>query len=447
MKKRKSGRPVIVLLLSIVFITFCGSLVAIYHFNGELEAYQRFLADADISFQSYSPQHFRNSAADAEPYISYDHRDDALYFFEAPEGFTMVSHSTAWNREMLEFLYHELMQNEHGEEINLLYEVVVYPYEEEEGSVLASYTLGTTALSFFIQFPALPPDFTIDFPEDFGRINLYGGDTKTTIESMAESLSHEYGHLYTFYYLFSPIINEHDSNDYISLEETLYAELREAKRYDLITSASPGESYMQERHRYLVEVAAEDYIQLMGSPTTRRVVDFVDVQQVVNGAEQPQSIAGARNAFPQENMMLPLASEVPGLGSYFFSFINAGPRVPAEERKHIALQISQNSIQHNLVSGLRTFVHYEIAWNAPYQDAIYTLICYDPDNYTGWGFPIKTVHPGQTTSAVIGEYVVEQGNQVVSLDDGHAHGVKVFLVVAALPDGTYYTSDRLEYQF
>jgi len=447
MNKRKSGRPVIILLLVIVFIALCGSLIAIYHLNGELEAYQHFSTDTDVSFQSYMPQHFRNSAADAEPYTSYNHRDDALYFFEAPEGFTMVSHSTAWNQDMLKSLYHELMLNEHGEEINLLYEVVVYPYEEEEGNVLASYTLGTTALSFFINFPAFPPDFAVDFPKDFGRINIYGGDTKVSVESMAESLSHEYGHLYTFYHMFTSVINKQGSNGHSSLEETLYAELREAKRFDLITSASPGSSYMQERHRYLVEVAAEDYIQLMGSPTTRQVVDFVDVQQVVNGAEQPQSAAGARNAFPQENMMLPLASEVSGLGNYFFSFIEAEPRLPAEERKQIALQISQNSIQHNLVSGLRTFVHYEIAWNAPYKDAIYTLICYDPDNYTGWGIPIKTVHPGQTTSAVIGEYVVEQGNQVVSLDDGHAHGVKVFLVVAALPDGTYYTSDRLEYQF
>ena len=145
--------------------------------------------------------------------------------------------------------------------------------------------------------------------------------------------------------------------------------------------------------------------------------------------------------------MLPLANYVPGLEEYFYSFINAGPRVPAEEKKEITLQIRRNPVEYNLVDGLRTFVHYSIAWNAPYQNAVYTLVCYDPDNYTGWGIPIKTVRPGQTTSAVIGEYVVERGEQVVSMDDGNASGNKVFLVVAVLPDGTFYISDKLEYQF
>jgi len=442
MSKRRSGTAIIVLLLIIIIVALFGSLAAVYHFNAEIEIYQRSSADADTAFRLYSPQPFVNSAADATPYIYYDHRDDALYIFEAPEGFNIISHSTAWNQDMLELLYFELMQNEHGDEIDLLYEVIVYPYEAEEVNMLASYTLGTTAVSFFIQFPALPPDFTVDFPQEIGSINLYGGDTKTTIESIAESLSHEYGHLYTIYHMFGSGVDDSDS-----LKDTEYARLREAEKFDLITNAVPGDLYMQERHRYLIEIAAEDYIQLMGSPTTRQVVDFKDVQQVLDGAQQPESTRGARNAFPQENMMLPLAAEVPGLREYFFSFINSQLRVPVEERKEVTLQISRNSLDYDLVSGPRTFVHYAITWNTPYQNAIYTLVCYDPNDYSGWGIPIKTVHPGQLASAVIGEYVTERGDQVVSMDDGLAQGVKIFFVVAALPDGTYYTSEKLEYEF
>ena len=145
--------------------------------------------------------------------------------------------------------------------------------------------------------------------------------------------------------------------------------------------------------------------------------------------------------------MLPLAIDVPGLEAYFFSFIDAEPGAPIEERQDIAVQIRQHSVQHNLVSGLRTFVYYTITWNTPYDNAIYTLVCYDPDNYTGWGIPIKTVRPGQNASAVIGEYVIERGTQIVSLNDRLAEGTKVFYVVAQLPDGTYFISDKLEHHF
>jgi len=439
MRRKKSIAPIIILLVLSVAV-LCGGALSYNHFNNEVLAYERSIAYSEAFFQSHSPLPFINNAVQTEPYVHYNPHDDALYFFEAPEGFTIISHSTQWNHEMLELLYHELLKNEHGDEINLLYEVIINPQEEEE--FLATYNLGTKAVSFFIQFPAFPPDFTIDFPKDIGSINLYGGDTKTTIESMAGSLSHEYGHLYTFYYMFDNDMGEGDT-----IGNTEYARLRDAENLDLITSAAPGESYAMERFRYLIEIAAEDYVQLMGSPTTRQVVDFVDVQQILNGAEQPTDISSARNAFPQENMMIPLAGDVPGLSDYFYSFIDTQPRRPIEERQEITLQIQTSVIQHNLVTGLRTFVYYTITWNAPYQNAVYTLVCYDPDDYIGWGFPIKTVHPGQNTSAVVGEYVIDRGDRVTSLDDGIAHGVKIFYVAALLPDGTFYISDKLEFDF
>jgi hypothetical protein len=145
--------------------------------------------------------------------------------------------------------------------------------------------------------------------------------------------------------------------------------------------------------------------------------------------------------------MIPLANDVQGLKEYFFSYIDAVPRVPVEEKQEITLQIRRNSRGFQLTTGYRTFVHYIITWNTPYKNAIYTLVCYDPDDYTGWSIPIKTVRPGQTASAAVGEYVVEQANQVVSLDDGLAIGTKVFVVVAMLPDGTFYLSEKLEHTF
>jgi hypothetical protein len=348
---------------------------------------------------------------------------------------------------MLIQLYHELLLNTHGDEISFLYEVIVYPHEEEDGYFLATFARGVTVIDFFIQYPALPEDFKVPFLQDTGTINLYGGDIYTTIDSMAASLSHEYGHLFTYYYMFGIERNDDDSNGTDSLRESMYAKLREVTRFNLITSLSYGENYRQERHRYLIEIAAEDYVLLMGSPTTRQVVDFVDVRQVVNGAERPESLKNARNAFPQENLMIPLANEVPGLKEYFFSFIDTELRMPVEEKQEVLLQIRKNNIEFLLTTGYRTFTHYIITWNTPYENAIYTLVCYDPNDYTGWGIPIKTVRPEQNASAVIGEYVIEQANQVVSLDDGLANGTMVFMVVAMLPDGTFYLSEKLEHTF
>ena len=439
--RKKTRKVNIIIPLFIIFTVLFGGY-AVYHFNNEIEVYKRSAALTEVFFQTYTPQTFINNAADAEPYQSADQHEDALYIYEAPEGFTIISYSPAWNNEMLELLRWELMLNEHGDEINFLYEIIVYPYAEEDERAAATYTLSTKALSIFFQFPAFPPDFTVDFPQDIGSITLYNGDRNTTIESMASSLSHEYGHLYTHYYMFDVRDSETDS-----VAESMYASLREASRYDLLSSISRDDLYWQERHRYMIETAAEDYVQLMGSPTTRQTADFVDVRQIVNGEEQPDNITNARNAFPQENMKIPLANDVPGLNEYFYSFINAEPQIPVEQKKDINLQIRRNSVQHELVSGLRTFVHYEITWNTPYSDAIYTISCYDPDDYTGFGFPVKTVHPGQSASAVIGEYVVSRGDQVVSANNDIAQGTKVFFVVALLPDGTFYISGKLEHTF
>ena len=150
---------------------------------------------------------------------------------------------------------------------------------------------------------------------------------------------------------------------------------------------------------------------------------------------------------PQENMLLPLASEVTGLMEYFYSFINADPVPPVEEKLEINLDIRLTSVEHNLVSGLTSFTHYVITWNTPYDGAIYTIGFYDPDNYSGWAHPIKTVFHGREAVATIGVVTVERGDQIHTLDDGIAVGTKVFYVVAMLPDGTFYLSNKLSVQF
>lgn len=448
MYSKKSMKPpiVTVFILSIAVLG-CGFLF-VNNLNEELGLYASSQAQAAEALRERVPSPFVNSAIDGALYAATASREDALYYFEAPEGFAIISHSEHWNREMLELLYEELKLNAHGDEIEKLYEIVVYPHEDDEGSTLATYSPGITSASFFIHLPSVPSGFSVDFPIYTGRINIYGGDVKTTIESIAGSLSHEYGHHYTFYYMF-----DQEMRRLGLLGTSEYGRLREAQRHGLITNVDIGEDYFLQRHLYIIETAAEDYVTLMGSPTTRQVVDYLDVKQLLDNPElEHQGVRqGERNAFPQENMMLPLAIDVPGLAEHFYGFIGTEPRVQLEDKEDITLQIARNSEQYDLITGPRNYVHYTITWNTPYQDAIYTVACYDPYDYTGWGIPIKTVrpgaHPAGSASAVIGEYVVKSGNMIHSMDDGLAEGIKVFYVVAQLPDGTYYVSELQEFHF
>ncbi|MCL2221060.1 MAG: hypothetical protein FWC20_02080 [Oscillospiraceae bacterium] len=441
MYNKKAGRAFIITLFIISLLIMGAGVFGLQFFMGETNAYRLSALESETVFMMRVAEPFRNTAADAPPFSRDD--DEAvppLYYFETPEGFTMLSHSAAWNTQMLIALYEELMLNQHGEEIHFLHEVIVFADEDERA--LASYVIGSDTDRFTIEFSAIPSDFGVNFGRSFGTIHLYGGDTITTIEGMAGSLSHEYGHLFTFYHMFNDALQAGES-----LANTEFARLREASRHDFIVSAGRGEDYWDQRFRYLFEIAAEDFVQLMGSPTTRQVVDFVDVRQRLNTAEPPTNTLGARNAFPQENLMIPLANDVPGLKEYFFSFINREPPRPIEQKREIRLEITQHARLFDLVTGERTFLFYEITWNTPYDGAVYTLVTYDPANYVGWGVPVRTVRPGITPSAIVGEYVIENDGQVRFMNDNLAVGTRVFMVIALLPDGTFFASEKLTHTF
>ena len=438
-KQKKGYSSTFWMLLAIAAL--CGLVLYIHHIDSEIAFYENVKTHTEAEeWPAQKP--FVNTAANTAPYVSQTSLDAALSHYIAPEGFTIYSHSEHWDNEKLILLYEELKQNIHGKEIEKLCEIIIYPQESEELNALATYTTAAAAASFYVKFPAFPKDFSVELPVYTGRINIYGGDTRNTIESIAGSLSHEYGHHYTFYYMF-----DRDARVNHLLGEGEYARLRNAGQHGLLTALEFDQNYSSLRHKYIAEIAAEDYVQLMGSPTTRQVADYYDVKQLVENPELTNPHFIERNAFPQENMMIPLASEVPGLREYFYSFIDTPVRAPSEHRQDITLQITAQPVVRDLTTGVHTYLHYSISWNTPYENAVYTVACFDPYDYTGWGVPIKTVRPGDSASAVIGDYSAVRNRMVYSMDDGLAHGVKVFYVAARLPDGTYYMSEPLEFNF
>jgi hypothetical protein len=106
---------------------------------------------------------------------------------------------------------------------------------------------------------------------------------------------------FTFFY-FGDAFNSKD------FKNSHYYKIRKLKDYRQVNGES---SYEENIHRWSIfEIAAEDYKQLLGSPTGKRVTRFLDISQKV-GRETYQPVNSAStldyNAIPQENWVIPLA--------------------------------------------------------------------------------------------------------------------------------------------
>lgn len=367
----------------------------------------------------------------AKPKIN---EDVAQYI--SPEGIRFRSLSTSWSSRELEELYEELLRNKHGEEIYTLAEVVVYPQPDDYAA--ASHGSDGHNYRLSLCFPSLPQKTTFSFYRQGGRISLYDGNEKGDVASMAGSLSHEYGHHYTFYYMLK------DAEGIRAYEGTEYERLRQIDPERLKLVRLSTQDYMENHHWFYFEIAAEDYVVLMGSPNARSVVDYYDVREAMDGRED-QSAYG-KNMDVQENLMIPMATQVEGLAEYFYSFIDEP--TPEYAPKEIQIEMEQDSVSYNLTTGYRTFRSYNFTWNKAYgEDAVYTLVCFDPENYLESRHPVRTVTAGEEARAVVGQVTRDEGSRIYFYDDGLAEGTRYFVVTVILPDGTMYCSEPFIHTF
>ena len=186
----------------------------------------------------------------------------------------------------------------------------------------------------------------------------------------------------------------------------------------------------------ICEVAAEDYVQLMGSPNTRQIREYKDVMDVLNSGSNTYKIyadSNTSNVFPQENMLIPLANEVSGLRDYFFSFIDEENEFGSLTNVDFDLQIEKKSYQGN--------VYYEITWDNVFDsaNAFYTLVCYDVDKNIF--SPIRTLYGNETPIARVGTATKIRGNTIISLPDSVTKEDRYFKLIVILPDGRTISSD------
>lgn len=398
------------------------------------EAIKKF-EGVDVSKKGYDPKHSEYYMTAEGKWV--DKKPKAVY--KAPEGFWMRSFSDQWDEAKLKLLREELLKNKHGEEINYLFEVCVYPCGDF--SFLATHNEEDKTTELKIDFPAITKFFSVKFHRKIGRICLYGGDDNTTVESMARSLSHEYGHQYTFYHMF----------DSPYLANTEYAKLRNLPKDKARNFATPADDYADYHEWYLFEIAAEDYVNLMGSPTVKRICEAKDNKQLLAGAEEPDfnEYSQCSNVNPQENLMIPLADDVKGLKEYFYSFIDEKPEIKTVKKEKIEINVEKGYKSYNFVDGKRSFKHYKVTWNTPYEDpdAVYTLIIFGDYKGRYFRYPVKTIHSGDNAVAYLGEVTRESGNRVYYYEDDITKGTQNLLVCVQLSDGTIILSDPLSYEF
>ncbi len=363
--------------------------------------------------------------------------ENILYTYNSPENIEFISYCTSWSTEKLQELYGELLQNEHGDELYSLSQVIVYPQKDENAA--ASHQSQSNYYSIPLDFPALPGEFTVSYQREEGIITLYDGDHKTTVTQMASSLSHEYGHHYTRYYMFG---NETEEE----LRNSEYLSLRGVDPTLILTDMEDTQYYYDNHHRYLLEIAAEDYVVLMGSPNSREVSDYLDSRQMLlNNDFDGKPIT--RNAEVQENLTIPMATELPELAAYFYSHLNKeAPQY--DPVKEMNINIQKRTVSYNLVTGYEYFTHYIVSWDKVYgENAVYTLTAFSEEDYANSRNALITVTEGEKAAAYIGRYVIEYGNSVRYTEAGVATGTKTFVVNVITQDGVMYTSNPFSYTF
>jgi len=388
--------------------------------------------DSDIDYKNTEIK-VNNEQLEEDFYYGYEsiyERDGILYF----------STTKSWDEEKLSELADELYKNTHGEEINYLEKVVVYG--SYGGYAAGSHSMGTYAYEMPISYyNFFPSEQTINSYYDKSSIYIYDVGAKTTIEDIAVVLSHEYGHHFTFYHFGL----DGTAND----ADTEYYSLRAEGNLNVIYEREKYQNYIDEHKWYLVEIAAEDYVYLMGSETTHNVIEYIDNYQKYNLyragnytalALNDEDVSQCINVIPHENVDMLLPSEIEGLADYYYSFVDEKSplQTPIDDIGTLSLQMERVPDDQ-----------FNFTWEQPYTDSdvIYTLIGYNEEGRIL--VAVKTTYGDEEGAARFGDYSSMQ-TRSEQYEDLYAYDwsegeIMMFRVSITFPDGTVIISDPVTF--
>lgn len=351
--------------------------------------------------------------------------------YHTPHGFSIVSYSKKWKDKKLVDIYEELLKNMHGDEMMYVGEVVVYSgasdLNTENTTIAGTQSSRHDYYPVYFELPSLVPEalkYTIR--PKVSVIQLFNMDKYDSAAEAAKTIAHEYGHHYTMYYFLK---------DNESALSSKYYELRDLKNAGRDVLFDNWDEYLENHEWDIYELAAEDYVQLMGSPNAKETKDYKDIFDLLkSGAEDYKPVINDRivNVFPQENIYIPLADEVLGLRDYYYSFIGKKSEFPPEENVDFKLKIAKNSNNG-----------YDITWKktSTDKDALYTLVCYNKNGDPFW--PVKAIRGNERAIARIG--VVS--NMYYRWTDGIPDEDRIFKLYLMLPDGRMQSSEPFHASF
>lgn len=352
--------------------------------------------------------------------------------YQTPLGFSIISYSDKWRGEKLKEIYKELLNNTHGDEMMYVGEVTVYPGSSEQNTEDTTIA-GTQATRHdyypvFFDMPSLVPgSLKYTIRPKVSVIQLFNMDKYDDAAEAARTIAHEYGHHYTKYYFLK---------DEEAAKESEYFDLRALGDVDHEVIYTNWDEYLKNHEWDIFEMAAEDYVQLMGSPNAKKTRNYKDRYDLLRaGVKDYDPVIDDRtvNVFPQENIYIPLADEIDGLRDYYYSFLDMENEFPPLEKVDFKIKVSKH-----ISNG---FKYYNVTWKKPTKDkdALYTLVCYDKKGVPFW--PVRTVKGNQEAIAKVGTPSIENGIRIYYWPDSIPDEDRIFKLYLLLPDGRMQASE------
>ncbi|MGM9986777.1 MAG: hypothetical protein ACI35O_06035 [Bacillaceae bacterium] len=171
---------------------------------------------------------------------------ETTHSYTSEWGIVFETDSDTWTEEKLKDLSEELFANKISSEIRILDKVVLL--KEGKGN-----TLGESDISWYEPFKKVKKDAVI---------YLYNADKCESVEDFAYLLSHEYGHVYTYYWFL-------DKGIHPASENTDWAKIRKQETSQIKWKNDKKETI--EDYRWSAqELLADEYVMVFGSPNAKK---------------------------------------------------------------------------------------------------------------------------------------------------------------------------------
>ncbi len=390
----------------------------------------------------YTPVHIEKAENQDAPGLPITQKSDypsSVAIYDTPLGFPIVSYSEVWTGDKLKDIFNELIANKHGKEIYSVTEVLLYPGEsalDTNTGVAGTHVTEKKVFSVFLNLPGLVPDtLTYDIDSTQSSIELYNMDKYDSVTQVARTISHEYGHHYTMYY-FMPDDESARNSDYFLM--------RGIDKFDHDVFFEIESDYYENHMWSVYELAAEDYVQLMGSPSSKQQREYLDIYDVLDNYKKNKDYtayadSSISNVYPQENIYIPLADEIGGLRDYYLSFIGETSGMQNIEKANFNLRMTEHESYG--------YKYYEIMWDKTTEDenALYTLVCYSKNGDIF--LPVRTVRGDETPVARVGTAVKLSGITLTTLKNGVTDEDRQFKLYVTWPDGRMQSSEMFDADF